>query len=116
MSERAVPPVTLKPDEAAEAIGVSPRTLGDWTARGLVPSIKIGGTRLYSLDALREWARDRSEYDGGGEVRRGKAPKVGNGVGLSAPWGRAMGRSGQRRQPAPRPIRLDGTGGAEDAG
>ena len=47
--------VALRPAEAANALGVSPRTLQTWTRRGIIPSMKIDGVVLYSVDALREW-------------------------------------------------------------
>jgi excisionase family DNA binding protein len=95
--------VTLKPEEAADVLGVSARTLRDWTTAGLVPSIKLGGVRLYSIDALRRWASEASEYE---EGSRGKASAVGNGVGLPKDWGRAVGG---RRQRTPTPLRQDRT-------
>lgn len=106
MSDR----VTLKPEEAAQVLGIGVRTLQDWTADGFVPSIKRGGVRLYSVDALRKWAQDASEYTE--EGRRAKAP-VGNGVGLSAGWGQTVGG---RRQRTTRPVRLHGARGEADAG
>jgi len=103
--------VTLKPDEAAEALGVSARTLRDWTIGGFVPSIKRGGVRLYSVRALERWADEASVYE---EASRGrKASAVGNGVGLQADWGRPVGRRSQR---PPTPLRRDREGGTADAG
>jgi excisionase family DNA binding protein len=105
--------VTLTREEAAAALGIGVRTLQDWTRDGFIPSIRRGGIRLYSVDALRTWAQDRSEYDGAGEVSRGKASALGNGLGLSPNWGRPVGR---RRQRPPTPLRKDRAGGAPDAG
>ena len=105
MSER----VALKPAEAADVLGVSVRTLRDWTTAGLVPSIKLGGVRLYSIDALRRWAQEASEYE---EAGRGKASAVGDRIGLPKDWGRAVGRGRQR---TPTPLRADRTGSAGEA-
>ena len=55
-----IPRLTLRPPGAAEALDISDRTLSTWTKAGKIPVIKIGGTVLYSIDALREWARNKS--------------------------------------------------------
>ena len=49
-------PVLVREDRAAELLSVSPRKVREWASTGIVPSVKIGGLRLYSPDALREWA------------------------------------------------------------
>ena len=96
--------VTLRVDEAAAVLGVGERTLREWTTAGFIPSIKRGAVRLYSVDALRRWAQEASEYE---EAGRGKAAALGNGIGLPKDWGRTMGRSRQR---TPTPLRPDRTG------
>lgn len=35
-------PILLKPDAAAERLGVSPAVLRSWARRGLVPSVRFG--------------------------------------------------------------------------
>lgn len=52
--------LALRPREAAQALGISPRTL--WaltTPRGPIPCVRIGHGRrrsvLYPVDALRRW-------------------------------------------------------------
>ncbi|MHB8969718.1 MAG: helix-turn-helix domain-containing protein [Pirellulaceae bacterium] len=51
--------LALRPKEAAKALGISTRTLWNWTRLGVVPSIRLGqGKRrstLYPLEALNEW-------------------------------------------------------------
>lgn len=45
----------MRPREAAAALGVSERTLWDWTQRGDVPHVRRGKAILYPVDALRRW-------------------------------------------------------------
>ncbi|MCS7047344.1 MAG: helix-turn-helix domain-containing protein [Gemmataceae bacterium] len=52
--------LALRPREAAQALGISPRTLWALTApRGPIPCVRIGHGRrrsvLYPVDALRRW-------------------------------------------------------------
>ena len=47
--------VALRAAEAANALGVSARTLQSWTRRGVIPSTKIDGVVLYPVDSLRKW-------------------------------------------------------------
>lgn len=61
-----VPRLSLRPHEAAAALGVSERVLGEWTAAGIIPSIRRGRVRLYSIDVLREWLAKESAADGEG--------------------------------------------------
>ena len=45
----------LTPQEAAEALAISPRTLWARTSpRGPIPSIRLGGCVRYAVDDLRE--------------------------------------------------------------
>jgi excisionase family DNA binding protein len=47
--------LSLRPREAAKALGVSERTLWAWTAAGEIPHIRRGAVVLYSVDVLRRW-------------------------------------------------------------
>jgi predicted DNA-binding transcriptional regulator AlpA len=49
------PCLSMRPREAALALGISERLLWDWTRRGLVPHVRIGGVVIYPADSLREW-------------------------------------------------------------
>jgi predicted DNA-binding transcriptional regulator AlpA len=56
------PRLTLRPRQAAAALGISERTLWSLTApRGPIPCVRIGAgkrkTVLYPADALRDWLR-----------------------------------------------------------
>ena len=55
------PCLALRPREAAAALGVSERTLWDWTQRGDVPHVRRGKTILYSVDGLRRWLDDQAK-------------------------------------------------------
>ena len=48
-----IPRILLKPDEAAAAMGLSPRALWKLTRDGAVPCVKLGKLVRYSPDALR---------------------------------------------------------------
>lgn len=51
----AMPCLALRPREAAQAIGVSERTLWALTQSGKVPHAKIGRIVVYPTDQLRDW-------------------------------------------------------------
>jgi len=53
----------MRPHAAALALGISERLLWDWTRRGLVPHVRIGGVVVYPTDALRDWLRKQTEAD-----------------------------------------------------
>ena len=57
--EAAKPTLLLSPNQAAEALAISPRKLWDMTASGEVPSIRIGRSVRYSVDDLRQWIDDQ---------------------------------------------------------
>ncbi len=52
-------PLALRPRDAAKVLGISPRTLWQWTRDGVVPSVRVGsGQRkilLYPIALLQEW-------------------------------------------------------------
>jgi len=52
--------LALRPREAAEAIGISARTLWSLTKRGEVPHMRIGKSVVYPVDALRDWLLEKS--------------------------------------------------------
>ncbi len=55
------PCLALRPREAAKALGVSERTLWDWTQRGDVPHVRRGKTILYPVDVLRRWLDEQAK-------------------------------------------------------
>ncbi len=52
--------ILLTVDEAAAALGISEKSLRERSLSGEIPSFTIGDRRLYSVDALREWARAKA--------------------------------------------------------
>jgi predicted DNA-binding transcriptional regulator AlpA len=54
------PCLSMRPREAAMALGISERLLWDWTRRGLVPHVRIGGVVVYPTDALRAWLQKQA--------------------------------------------------------
>lgn len=54
-----VPRLNFNVDEAATAIGVSPRMVRTLIARGEIRSLRIGRRRLVSVDALKRFVADR---------------------------------------------------------
>jgi excisionase family DNA binding protein len=68
--------MSLRPRNAAKALGISERALWEYTKQGLIPHVRVGRTVLYPLGVLRSWlkretagisARDSSEIGGGNE-------------------------------------------------
>lgn len=103
---------------AGELLGMSERLVRDLTNEGVIPSIDVGEhrNRLYSVDALRAWALERSGYRreeaGSGETR-----EPGRGAALPAKPRRAMGRGRPRSgRSSPMPVRLVPRGGDREAG
>jgi excisionase family DNA binding protein len=59
------PAISLRPRQAAAAMGISLSTLERLTRAGEIPTAKIGRVRVYAVEALKAWLRSRTE-----EVRR----------------------------------------------
>jgi len=51
--------LSLRPREAAEALGISPSTLERLTRTGEIPSRKANRCTVYSVAALQAWAEGR---------------------------------------------------------
>ena len=54
----------LKPEEAAEALGVGRSKLYALLAAGQIPCIRVGGMARVPADALRQWIADHTIPDG----------------------------------------------------
>lgn len=54
--------LALRPREAAAALGISERTLRELAPQ--LPSIREGGVRLYPVESLRTWLRERAGVEG----------------------------------------------------
>ena len=55
------PCLALRPREAAKALGVSERTLWDWTRQGTIPHVRRGKTILYPTAALARWLDEQAK-------------------------------------------------------
>jgi excisionase family DNA binding protein len=55
--------LSLRPKEAAEALGISERTLRQMLPE--LPHVRAGGAILLPVDTLREWLRDQARFDRG---------------------------------------------------
>lgn len=53
--------LSLRPREAAKALGISARTLWTLTNDGLIPHTRIGRSVLYPIESLKRWLNDRAE-------------------------------------------------------
>ena len=68
-TDTPAPAVLLTPQDAADALGVSLRTLRDLTRpHGDLPPVRLGRLVRYRPDTLREWAAAR-------EMTAAKAPR-----------------------------------------
>ncbi len=58
-------PLALRPRDAARLLGISPRTLWEWTRVGIVPCVRVGsGTRktvLYPVADLQAWLTEKAQ-------------------------------------------------------
>ena len=59
-SERP-PTISLRPRQAAIAIGISLSTLERLTKAGEVPAVKVGRVTLYPVDAIKEWLQRKGD-------------------------------------------------------
>jgi len=66
------PVLAVRPRQAAKLLGVSSRTLYEWTRRGLIPSVRVGHGRrkvvLYPVADLRAWLARQTTSARGGAV------------------------------------------------
>lgn len=51
----------VRPDEAAEALGLSRSRIFEMIADETLPSIKIGKSRRIPYDALKQWVADQMD-------------------------------------------------------
>lgn len=56
--------LSLRPREAAKAIGISERSLWTLTKANEVPHTRLGKSVLYPVDALRKWLEARAMQGG----------------------------------------------------
>ncbi|MBX3405060.1 MAG: helix-turn-helix domain-containing protein [Phycisphaeraceae bacterium] len=53
-------PLSLRPKDAARALGIGERALWQLTRDGHIPHVKLGRCVLYPTDALRAWLAAKS--------------------------------------------------------
>jgi predicted DNA-binding transcriptional regulator AlpA len=65
----------LRPDELAQQLNVSPRTLARWHShRHGPPRLRVGRAIFYDVSAVREWLRSRNEHGSRINERRQSRP------------------------------------------
>ena len=62
-------PIMIGQREAARVLGLSERTLSKLIADGDIPSIRLGGRRLFSVEALKAWVAAKTEMPASGTVQ-----------------------------------------------
>ncbi len=55
-----IPPLALRPRDAAVALGISERLLQDWVKFHGVPCVRLGQVVRYPTNELRQWLRERA--------------------------------------------------------
>lgn len=60
VTDSAIPCLAMRAREAARAMGVSERTLWEWTQAGDVPHVRRGKVLLYPVDELRRWLSEQA--------------------------------------------------------
>ncbi len=56
----AIPPLALRPRQAAAALGISERLLQDWSKDHGLPCIRLGQVVLYPVDEVRRWLSEQA--------------------------------------------------------
>ena len=64
-----LPRILLTPEEAAQALGIGRTKLYELLATAKLPSVRIGGSRRVSVDALTEFVRRLTPTAGWARVR-----------------------------------------------
>lgn len=64
--EPRIEPITVGARRAAEMLDISERTVAELVSREEIPSIKLGGRRLFSVEALKAWIAAHVEAAGSG--------------------------------------------------
>ncbi len=55
--------IALRPKEAAQALGVSARTVRDWMKNEGLPYARVGKAVLIPFDALKNWVQEKTSDD-----------------------------------------------------
>jgi excisionase family DNA binding protein len=54
-------PLLLNVDEAAHLLGLKPKTVYEYSAAGLIPSVKVGRLRRFSRAQLEAWVAAQTD-------------------------------------------------------
>ena len=78
LNESKSPPQTLLLDmrQTAKALSLSERTIGSLIKEGSIPSLKIRGRRLFSVESLRRWIDKRMRSRSRLDAARSKRPQL----------------------------------------
>ena len=68
--DRRVPRVSLSIEDAAVALALSPRNVEELARQGELPAFRVGKRWLFSVQALRRWADERTAAHQAGEMQR----------------------------------------------
>lgn len=62
MDDQSMPPLALRPKDAARALGISRRKLWELTADGEsdIPHVRLGRSVLYPVRELADWLKNRA--------------------------------------------------------
>jgi excisionase family DNA binding protein len=77
-----IAPLSLRPREAAAALGLSVSTVERLTKAGELPCVKLGRSVLYPMAMLEEFLRARAERARGGEFAGAGSPDGSEASGL----------------------------------
>jgi len=64
-----IPTLSLRPHEAAKALGISARSLWAMTAANAIPHVRLGRMILYPTDSLRRFLDERAAAQAEGGSR-----------------------------------------------
>lgn len=71
-SDNTVPPLAVSVREAARLLGVSEKSVRNWTAQGKLHARRIGGRVLYSMKELETFLASDSATDMGSDDEKQK--------------------------------------------
>ena len=55
------PPLALRAEDAAKALGIGKRLLWTLTNQGEIPHVRLGRAVVYPVDALRKWLAEMAK-------------------------------------------------------
>jgi len=68
-----IQPLSLRPVDAAKALGISERLLWSWTREQWVPHVRIGNVVLYPVEELNRWLNERTMRAASDEIQAAEA-------------------------------------------